>query len=369
LCLVPSFTVSGLLTGGFIWTGNAYRGILRRYLPWGEPDWNFGPVPGYGYVLVDYAPNTDEFVRAVGLQPNSKIIAAGEALNSDFSGNGRFVVWRFNANGTPDTTFGAGGKATAFFGVGRVWDMAIDSDSRIVVAGSMNSQVAIARFRDDGFLDTTFSGDGLVTASWGHPANLEGAYGLDLDGDKIVIAGRVSNHPTTRMGAMRFTSGGSLDTTFSDDGKTVIDFPGGVNEVGHDVDCLPGQGCFVVGSFQSGSESQFAVARLTSTGGVDPAFGMRTNSFPGFYWAYATRVVANVHSGITDVTILGSAFPSNGGPGQMALARYTSSGILDNTFDIDGRRTVVFPALTDIGWGTALTFDGTAFYAVGEETQ
>jgi uncharacterized delta-60 repeat protein len=366
LCVVPGDDPYGfkrMITGGYVWMGNAYRGIVRRYHIWGEPDATFST--GAGQTLLDYAPNTQEFVRAVGRQSTSKIIAAGEAINSDFTGLGRFVVWRLNADGTPDTTFGTNGKATAFLGGARVWDLVILPDDRILVAGSISSQVALARFTAGGALDTTFSGDGLVTASWGNPPNLEEARGMDLDGDKIVITGRASGTPTTRMGAMRFTSGGSLDTTFSDDGKTVIDFPGGVNEVGNDVDCLPGQGCFVVGSFQDAFDTRFAIARLTNAGNIEPVFGMRINTFPGYYWAMPTRVAANA----AGVTVLGTAFPSSGGPGQMVLARYAFSGLLDITFNSYGWRTVAFPTVGDITWGTALTFDGTSVLAVGDASE
>ena len=61
---------------------------------------------------------------------------------------GLFAVARLNPNGTPDTTFGAAGRATVDFGAPSFGTaVALQPNSRIVVAGQLTdgSNFAIAR--------------------------------------------------------------------------------------------------------------------------------------------------------------------------------------------------------------------------------
>ena len=101
-------------------------------------------------------------------------------------------VARFNADGSPDTTFSGDGRAVADFGPGDDWatDIGLGADGTIVVAGAAGdyTRMAVARFTPTGAPDVTFSGDGRRTFNMS-PGE-EGADDVIVDGDgRIVLAG------------------------------------------------------------------------------------------------------------------------------------------------------------------------------------
>ena len=108
------------------------------------------------------------------------------------------------------------------------------------------------RFNDDGTLDSTFSADGKVTTDFGSPE--DAATSVVLDGNKIVVAGRSSGH----FAVARYNNDGNLDTTFDDDGKVSNDFGGTAQGVAIDE-----VGRIVLAGSASGD---FALARYNGNG-------------------------------------------------------------------------------------------------------
>jgi len=117
------------------------------------------------------------------------------SLDSTFDGDGKVIA---------DLPNGASGSATA---------VAIDASNRIVVAGTVDHQFALARYYVDGSLDSTFGNGGHVLTSLGSLAEAK-AIAIDKNG-RIVVAGKANGKFTLAC----YNSDGSLDTTFSDDGK------------------------------------------------------------------------------------------------------------------------------------------------------
>ena len=123
------------------------------------------------------------------------------------------------ADGDLDTTFGTDGKVTTNISGG--FDMAngvaMQADGKIVVVGSSDSGIAVARYNSDGSLDTTFNGDGIVTHDFGGPWD----QGLDVavqDDGKIVVVGQTHIDTLTNFAALRYNSDGTLDTGFGSSG-------------------------------------------------------------------------------------------------------------------------------------------------------
>ena len=80
----------------------------------------------------------------------------------------------------------------------------------------------------DGSLDTTFSGNGKVFTDFG---GSDGAYAVAIQSNGKIVAGGSNRTGTVDDFALaRFTSNGSLDTTFSGDGKVTTDFSGSYDE-------------------------------------------------------------------------------------------------------------------------------------------
>jgi uncharacterized delta-60 repeat protein len=122
--------------------GNAMgSGVMTvtRLTPTGALDPTFGAG---GTASIDFGSLAD-LAAGAALQPNGKIVVAGYTQASE-----DVAVARLNANGSPDATFGAAGKATVEFGVATFGNaVALQSNGRIVVAGQKtgNNDFAVAR--------------------------------------------------------------------------------------------------------------------------------------------------------------------------------------------------------------------------------
>ncbi|MBI3005695.1 MAG: calcium-binding protein, partial [Ignavibacteriales bacterium] len=155
----------------------------------------------------------DDIARALAIQSDGKILAAGEGRSS---GNYFFAVVRYNADGTLDTTFGTGGKVTNDSG-NTAEAVLVQTDGKILVAGyTDNSDFAVARYNSDGSLDTTFGINGLAVADIGN-ADIALSSVIQSDG-KIVMAGYTRYASRDDFALVRFDSNGSLDNTFGSDG-------------------------------------------------------------------------------------------------------------------------------------------------------
>ena len=96
------------------------------------------------------------------------------------------------APGDLDSSFGVGGQLVTAVGAGDSGanDMAIQSDSKVVVAGyfnnGTNNDFAVVRYNADGTLDTTFNSTGIATADFS--GNNDTAYGVAIQPDGKIIA-------------------------------------------------------------------------------------------------------------------------------------------------------------------------------------
>ena len=86
--------------------------VLARYNPDGSLDTGFG---NGGRVNTDFD-GQEQSVQTLALMPDGKILAAGKTYTANNSTD--FALARYNPDGSPDTTFGAGGRATTDFGGG-----------------------------------------------------------------------------------------------------------------------------------------------------------------------------------------------------------------------------------------------------------
>lgn len=209
---------------------------------------------------------------AVAVQPDGKIIVAGNTSTPDGSVN-RFAVARFNPNGGLDTTFSGDGKQTTDVGGGADWGyaIAVQADGKILVAGSssngLNSDFALVRYTSTGNLDTTFSGDGKLTLDF--DGDYDEAYSLLAQPDgKILLAGKASGD----FAVARFNANGSLDSSFSGDGKARFDFDGNIEYCKSLA--LQADGKIVLAgpaSDASGDSYHIALVRFNPDGSLDTA--------------------------------------------------------------------------------------------------
>src|SRR5262249_9212549 len=103
-----------------------------------------------------------EGVDAIAILPNGKIVVAGTMVVDEFGENTSFTVARLTAAGTLDTSFGGGdGWLRHELGgeIEYVNALALQSDGKIVVAGTF-SQINPNNFRD--FVVTRYNANGTI---------------------------------------------------------------------------------------------------------------------------------------------------------------------------------------------------------------
>ena len=332
---------------------------LARYNTDGSLDITFG---GDGTVTTDFGTNAAERALEMALQADGKIVVAGSTI---IGSNSDFALARYNADGSLDTTFSGDGRATLDFagGLDEARAVAIQPDGKIVAAGVAHdaSQIrldfALARYNPDGSLDTSFDGDGKVTIAFG-ANNITSADAVAIQPDgKIVAAGQAQVPPTGADFALaRFNADGSLDTSFDGDGKVLTDFAGQPDIVRGMV--LQTDGKIVVAGYAdtSGGDRDFGLARYNPDGSLDTSFdgdGKVTTSFGGAGYEAADAVAIQVNGKIVaagDVAVTQNNRDH-------ALARYNADGSLDTSFGGDGRVTADFFA-DDFAFAVAIQADG-----------
>src|SRR4029434_11011729 len=88
---------------------------------------------------------------------------------------------------------------------------------KIVVVGTAGGNFLVARYKLDGSLDPSFSRDGRVQTNF---TGADFANDVALQGNKIVVVGlSMANNGSRYFALARYTPDGSLDTNFSGDGK------------------------------------------------------------------------------------------------------------------------------------------------------
>jgi uncharacterized delta-60 repeat protein len=303
---------------------------LVRYNSDGSLDTSFGDS---GMVGTDFG-GYDENALAVALQADGKIVVVG-------SSSLYFAVARYNSNGTLDTSFGDHGSVITDFGVAAApRDVAIQSDGKIVVVGASvdgggSVGFALARYTTDGSLDPSFGGDGQVTTDFGRAALADGV-ALQADG-KIVAAGYSGrlDSDASDFALARYNADGSLDRTFGTSGMVITDL-GGVDYAVEVAIHKDGRIVAAGASRSSSGRVMFAVARYHRKGTLDNSFSGDGRTVED---AGANLIVhAMTLQDDAKAILAGSrAVEAPGSPQRPILVRIGKSGLLDSTFDGDGR--------------------------------
>ena len=303
---------------------------------------------GTGKLKMDIVTGKSDEAWAVALQPDGKIVAVGETVPS--STNHNIALARFTSAGALDTTFNTTGKkVTDLGGVEGANGIVIDkSTGKIIVAGSKCSStgspcdVAVLRYNPNGSLDTSFNGTGYRVDDFGGGDNGSwGAVALQSDG-KIVVGGYMNNKTSKNVdfAVYRYTSKGALDTTFNATGKKSIPFSTGSNDYIYGMAIQTGDGKIIVaGATCLPTNCSFALARLNTNGALDTTFnstGKQTTNFGGNDAAYGMTLQSN-----GKIILVGQ---TGWDPYNFALARYNTNGALDTTFAGTGKMVFDFSA-------------------------
>ncbi len=276
--------------------------------------------------------------------PGDKIVLIG---STDATGSGDFAVSRLNADGTPDTTFDGEGRksidstqaSSNDIGGGIV---ALD-DGKIVVAGrgNLSKDFLVVKLNTDGTVDTSFIGGVSAT-----PGRSIVSFGLDETVDdmirqsdgKLVIVGGTNINDAGDFAILRLNADGSVDNTFSGDGKLTLNFGG--NDEAVSVAQQSSGKIIVAGT--GGAAGDMAVARLNTDGTLDTSFAAASSGLAKVDFGGAETVGGMAVQADDKVVISGSTSTSGGG--DQAVARLNADGTIDNSFSSDGK--VIFGTAT-----------------------
>jgi uncharacterized delta-60 repeat protein len=243
------------------------------------------------------------------IQSDNKIIIGGDFTSH--SNIDRFRLSRLNPDGTVDKDYHVNsGANNSIYAIGQ------QSDDKIIVGGlfskySGHSTGYIARLHNNGNLDTTFNLNNLGANS----TILSLAIQPD---DKIVIAGWFTTYNGVgRNRIARLNPDGTLDTSFN---------PGsGANDIIYSID-IDSDGKIVIGGQFTEYDSNVAnrIARLNPNGSLDNTFNTG-NGANGNVWSVKVLYNNNV--------LIGGEFTEYNNQTRNRIARLSSNGVLDNTFD------------------------------------
>lgn len=348
--------------------------------------------PTFGNGGIATTPNTNtscgQIVNcAMAIQSDGKIVVAGGATANN--GAPELALARYNTNGSLDSSFGSGGIVVfSENNGGPAFGLALQSDGKIITASPTSLRLDIFRYNTNGTLDSTFGTGGIVStrAAGLLVGSATGGLAVQPDGKILVACGVllrllsngqfdssfgtggvapsltgtqtlallstgkslvVSSFNFSAGSAARYNSSGSLDKAFGVSGQA----PSFAQAVA--IATLSDGRFILAGTLDSaatpsaGAPPQaFVLTRYNSNGTIDTTFGTHgatVTPFPGngYSAVAALAVQANgdvVAAGVTEVKnpVFGQE------PSDFALARYTPNGQLDTAFGSNGLVTTAF---------------------------
>ncbi len=254
-----------------------------------------------------------------------------------------------------DASFGTGGIATIAFG--SVQGIALQSDGKIVLSGEQSPTGG-----GDAFMIARLNANGAVDSAFGSSGRvaigtLNGvARSVTVQADGKIVAGGFAQSATALV---RVDSTGALDNTFGSSGVALV-------HVSPNAETMQGMaatadGRFVLAGFvpdtAHGTDDEI-IARFTSTGALDTTFNAT-----GFHQVDAGSMPAAAKATVLQadgkIVVTGyvqsEASPHPTIPDSLLLARYNTDGSLDTSFGVAG---YAMPANTAQANAVALQADG-----------
>ncbi len=364
-----------ILTAGATKIGTRTPIVLVRYTANGSLDNSFGTQ---GVVYADdsippgYSATHPE--AAIALQTDGKILCTRMI--------GDFVVHRFNANGTPDNTFGRnsvvqtnlyGDSANPFFtnSFDQSSTVKVRANGKIVVGGNNYGQqfnipntvgIFVAQYNTNGTLDSSFGSNGLGFYPTYDIANERfHAQGMEIQPDgKILLAG---TYLDSTLGAtfavLRFNANGTIDNTFGNGGMFYTAVSN--NNLCYAMSLQPDGKIILAGQVSNNTTYKFHIGllRLSSSGTFDTGFGIGGKVITSF--GNFDDMAQTMQLQADGKIIVGGAYNLNYSPnqntGDFALLRYNADGTLDSAYGRHGIITTHF-LNNDMAYSSAIQPDG-----------
>lgn len=272
--------------GKVVFTGDAVIGniiyvIAGRINSSGILDSSFGDNGLLAVKVSDYQAQP----YGCTLQKDGKILIVGlSAPVVNQSPFGWFAI-RLTVNGKLDSSFANNGKlfpAVTPNAGNRCYQVLVQPDKKIVLIGATvagHSNMCVARYFENGALDSAFGINGFATVDFG--SSSIATDGL-ISNNKIIICGS-SGTTTTDYNLVRFLPNGHLDSSFGDFGKVVTDVQGYYDDA-RAISIQPDDKILITGSSSDTQVFQydFATVRYNVDGSVDSSFGLNGRAITHF---------------------------------------------------------------------------------------
>lgn len=331
-----------IVTATTLSNGTDWDMVVTRFSSDGSVDTTFGVD---GTAKIDFGGY--DFANALAVQPDGKIVVVGQSSSV-------WAVARLDTTGALDTTFDGDGKVltTTFSAYGYPYGLTVTPAGKIVVVGWSQGSIVV-RYESDGSLDTTFNASGGVLTDFPGSDSLQAVH---VGASGITVAGIANND----FLVARYTDDGALDTTFNGTGSRTVDFGTG-GDWATSV-AVAAQGAIVALGTATvpGNIAKIGVTRLTSTGELDTTFattGFTTIGGPNGDQGYALALQY-------DGKILGAGAGLTPNGSDFYTFRLLTDGTLDPSFNGTGKTYVDLGTTADAVRALLPTTDG-RFYAVG----
>jgi uncharacterized delta-60 repeat protein len=313
---------------GIAKSGSNYHLALATYLPNGEPDISFSED---GKQTTDFSGWLSP--AALAIKDDGRIVVTGSAMTGNVSS---IALVSYLTDGSLDNSFLNGGKGSIEVGPTSAGnDIALQMDGKMLVTGftydltpgPSHQDLAIVRMQSDGSLDSSFSGDGKETTDYFSNAEMGLALAIDNNTGKIYVAGTTSGRLLQNILLARFNPDGALDRFLT--GASNFQF------IPTSVAVQPDGRILLSGDVDSFNDPDYWILRYNEDGSLDNNFdvdGKLSDYKPDAYTAFKASAVQ------LDGKVIAVGLTRN--PDQFAVARYNPDGSLDNTFSSDGKYTV-----------------------------
>ncbi len=330
-----------IVIGGDASPGSGRRFYTARILPNGSLDNTYG---GSGYVVETYSNNA--FLIDVKVFPNGKVLAGGGTYKSQ-TATFDLTLIKYNVDGSRDTNFSGDGITIRPSGTtatsAAVAEMQLLANDKFVVASSRPGGVfsvkgSLTAYNADGSLDTNFDGDGVVDIVYSN-TTYDNIYSLTIDNNgRYLIGGDAQkNNNRFSFAVNRYNLTGSIDNSFSGDGMLAENYPASF-DYGQHILRQPDGKLLVAGLTRRNDDGpavqviyDYVILRYKSNGTLDSSWG--TNGI--IYTGLAPNTDAPQILLQPDGKVVLVANLNN----KVVVARYTSLGAVDVSFDGDGKNT------------------------------
>ncbi len=332
---------------------------LLGYNPDGTLDTAFGN--SNGLIKFPFADGLSLGDGGLNVAFDGKILASGQKCPPATSTNCDYAVFRFNADGKPDLTFGTNGSIAVPIGTGEDFGTAIigQPDGKILVAGSTetasgNWAHGVIRLTQAGTLDPTFGTGGKlvfsVPAANGGYTYLFNNIVLQPDG-KLLLAGNSTEYNGfgNTVFAVRVNTDGTLDQTFGAGGILNVSL-GFANRVSGLSVQSDGKILFTSVNQAEDLSVSTTIARFQPNGANDTSFGMNGRVFiprSQTNESFSADLIVQPNGKI----LVGGFSRSAGQQNRFAVLRLNADGTRDTAFGING---VITAALGVSSYITAL---------------